>query len=276
MFTTLLTALTYASLLTGIMAAPVTVDTTNTSTTMLDKRASSWWLANVQRRGTVAYGNSNFQIFRNVQTFGAKGDGVTDDTAAINAAISTGGRCGKGCDSSTITPGLVYFPPGRYLVSKPIVAYYYTQMVGDAVDRPTIIAAPNFEGIAVIDSDPYEPDGSNWFTNQNNFFRQVRNFVIDLTRMPISRGAGIHWQVAQATSLQNIRFNMIQGGGEANKQQGIFMDNGSGGFMSDLEFYGGNYGAFFGAQQFTTRNLKFDGCRTAVFSKSLYAPSFIG
>ena len=27
------------------------------------------------------------------------GDGVTDDTAAINAAITAGGRCGQGCVS---------------------------------------------------------------------------------------------------------------------------------------------------------------------------------
>jgi hypothetical protein len=34
----------------------------------------------------------------------AIGDGVTDDTAAINAAITAGGnRCGKGCVSHTIT-----------------------------------------------------------------------------------------------------------------------------------------------------------------------------
>jgi glucan 1,3-beta-glucosidase len=47
---------------------------------------------------------------------------------------------------------------------------------------------------------------------------------------------GIHWQVAQATSLQNIKFMMTQGG----TQQGIFMENGSGGFMSDLTFmFGG-------------------------------------
>lgn len=48
-------------------------------------------------------------------------------------------------------------------------------------------------------------------------------------------------------------------GGTANAQQGIFMDNGSGGFMTDLTFNGGKYGAFFGNQQFTTRNLKFNG-----------------
>lgn len=46
-------------------------------------------------------------------------------------------------------------------------------------------------------------------------------------------------------------------GGTSNAQQGIFMDNGSGGFMTDLTFNGGKYGAFFGNQQFTTRFVKF-------------------
>ena len=57
---------------------------------------------------------------------------------------------------------------------------------------------------------------------------------------------------------------MIKGGAD-NKQQGIFMDNGSGGFMSDLTFNGGHYGAFFGNQQFTTRNLIFNDVQTAIF-----------
>lgn len=192
------------------------------------------------------------------------GDGSTDDTVAINKAISDGNRCGKGCDSSTTTPALIYFPPGTYLVTKPIIQYYYTQFVGDAISLPIIKAASSFEGIAVIDSDPYDDKGVNWYTNQNNFFRQIRNFVIDLTAMPPSKGAGIHWQVAQATSLQNIRFEMVKGGAE-NKQQGIFMDNGSGGFMTDLVFNGGNYGAFLGNQQFTTRNLTFNNVGTAIF-----------
>lgn len=43
------------------------------------------------------------------------------------------------------------------------------------------------------------------------------------------------------------------------------MDNGSGGLMSDLVFNGGNYGAFLGNQQFTTRNLTFNGCNTAIY-----------
>ncbi|KAL5612692.1 hypothetical protein BROUX41_004219 [Berkeleyomyces rouxiae] len=240
---------------------------------------TDWWLSSIKRQGTIAYSTnttSGYTIFRNVKDFGAKGDGTTDDTEAINTAISSGNRCGAKCDSSTITPALIYFPPGTYRVSAPIVMYYYSQLVGDAINLPVIKALPSFAGIAVMDSDPYDSTGTNWFTNQNNFFRQVRNFVIDLTDQPFSTGAGIHWQVAQATSLQNIEFNMRTDGGEENKQQGIFMDNGSGGFMTDLTFNGGNYGAFLGNQQFTTRNLTFNNCRTAVFMNWNWAWTFHG
>ncbi|THZ72556.1 glucan 1,3-beta-glucosidase [Aureobasidium pullulans] len=230
------------------------------------KRATSsnYWLANIKRQGSVAYGSdSSYAVYRNVMDYGAKGDGSTDDTAAINAAIAAGSRCGWGCDSSTVKPALVYFPPGTYMVSQPIVMLYYTQLVGDALNLPVLKATAGFQGMAVLDSDPYDSSGANMFTNQNNFFRQVRNFKIDLTGMPQTAGAGIHWQVAQATSLQNIVFNMIPG--SASKQVGIFMDNGSGGFMSDLVFNGGNYGAFLGNQQFTSRNWTFNNCNTAIF-----------
>ncbi|KAK4155733.1 glycoside hydrolase [Chaetomidium leptoderma] len=236
---------------------------------------SEWWLSSIARRGVPAYNeNTNFAVFRNVQVYGAKGDGVTDDTVAINNAIADMARCGENCTSQTTTPALVYFPPGTYLVSKPIIPYYYTQLVGDAISPPTLKASADFKGMAVIDANPYDSTGKNWWTNQNNFFRQVRNFVIDLTGMPFEVGAGIHWQVAQATSLQNIVFNMREDGGDDNHQQGIFMDNGSGGFMVDLTFNGGQYGAFFGNQQFTTRNLTFNNCKTAIFMNWNWAWTF--
>ncbi|KAF7292593.1 Glycoside hydrolase family 55 protein [Mycena indigotica] len=96
----------------------------------------------------------------------------------------------------------------------------------------------------ITDADPYIPgeigpdgNGVNWWTNQNNFFRSVRNFVIDVTAMsPAAFGTGIHWQVGQATSLMNIDFKMNKAAGT--KHQGVFMENGSGGFMSDLTFDG--------------------------------------
>ncbi|KAL5490259.1 hypothetical protein ACEPAI_5092 [Sanghuangporus weigelae] len=228
-----------------------------------------FWLQNIQHQGRAAFNSnpSGYQVFRNVKDFGARGDGVTDDTDAINAAMSSGNRCGGGaCQSTTTAPAIVYFPEGNYLVSRPIVAWYYTQLIGDARRPPTITAAANFVGIAVIDADPYIDggNGAQWYINQNNFFRSVRNFVIDLTRMPVSASAtGLHWQVSQATSLMNIVVNMSQD--PATNHQGIFMENGSGGFMGDLIFNGGKFGIWVGNQQFTVRNITVNNAQSAIF-----------
>lgn len=258
-FTLLATALTAVFSTQPALAAPAPVPQSSDA----PAASSNYWLANIERKGTV-WGNDNgtdYSVFRNVVTdFNADPTGQQDATEAINKAISDGGRCGFGCNSSTIHPAIVYFPPGKYLVSKPIQMFYYTQMVGDAVQLPEIVMASSFEGMAMFDSDPYEEGGANWYINQNNFFRQMRNFKMDLTQGPPA-GTAIHWQVAQATSLQNIEFNMVKD----SQQQGIFMDNGSGGFMSDLKFVGGKIGAFFGSQQFTSRNLVFEDCTTAIY-----------
>ncbi|KAI8823239.1 glucan 1,3-beta-glucosidase [Chytriomyces cf. hyalinus JEL632] len=231
---------------------------------------ASFWLQDIKHQGVLPFGgDSAYTVFRDVRAYGAMGDGITDDTAAINKAITEGKRCGLGCDSTTATPAIIYFPPGTYLVSAPLIQYYYTFMIGDANQLPTIKAAANFEMKTpwftyVIDADPYGPGGVNWFVNQNNFFRQIRNLKIDLTGLPATALIGaIHWQVSQATSLQNIEITMAPASPET-KQKGIFIENGSGGFFTDIVLNGGDIGMDVGNQQFTTRNIVFNGCNTAV------------
>src|SRR5690349_17418495 len=60
---------------------------------------------------------SLFGVF-NVKTYGAKCDGVTDDAAAIAAAIAA--VPGQG--------GIVYFPPGVYLLNSSIVVNARTNL----------------------------------------------------------------------------------------------------------------------------------------------------
>lgn len=130
---------------------------------------------------------------------------------------------------------------------------------------PTIKATANFSmtyGLGLIDGSQYGAGGLG-FGSTNTFFRQVRNLVLDTTNVPANlEMRGIHWPTAQTTSLQNIVFKLSSENGT--QHQGVFVEEGSGGFMTDLVFYGGLYGFNVGNQQFTTRNLTFHGCKTAI------------
>ncbi|KAH6856895.1 pectin lyase fold/virulence factor [Chaetomium sp. MPI-CAGE-AT-0009] len=247
------------------------------------RQSSDFWLSSLGPLGTQPHaGGGDYQFFRNVvEDFGADNSGDTDATEALNAASASWNkdsvgdsrtRCGERCGNTFSQGAIVYFPGGTYKICTPVIQYYYTQFVGDPNDMPIIKGCDDFQGIALFDVDPYIPgaSGQQWYINQNQFFRQIRNFRFDLTEMPESTAendqdlvpTGIHWQVSQATSLQNLVFDMPTT--STTTAVGIFTENGSGGFVSDLEFNGGNIGWRAGSQQYTARNLVFNDCNTAV------------
>ncbi|WPH01345.1 glycoside hydrolase family 55 protein, protein [Acrodontium crateriforme] len=226
--------------------------------------ADGYWLPELSGDGLPPMGyDSSYPVLRVVTDakYGAKGDGVTDDTKAINAAIADGNNCGKNCLSSSVKGTLIYFPPGTYLISSPINAYYYSQLVGDANNRPTIKTSPRFIGLGAIQTDVYNPgaSGDEWYIEQSVFYRQVRNFIIDIRDTRTGSVAGLHWQVAQATSLTNVAVIASRDTSSRNKQMGMFTENGSGGFMSDVTLSGGAYGIYGGNQQYTVRDFIIDG-----------------
>lgn len=128
---------------------------------------------------------------------------------------------------------------------------------------PVIKGAADFHtnvSLALLEGDPYTSTGLR-YKSTNVFFRQVRNLVFDTTDI---RGAvsGIHWPSSQATSVQNCIFKLSSRDNDIHT--GIFMEEGSGGLANDLTFYGGRYGAQFGNQQYTMRNLTFIGSRVGI------------
>ncbi|KAF5855169.1 hypothetical protein ETB97_009769 [Aspergillus alliaceus] len=272
--------------LTGPVLGPLnaTILSSLQNTLTAQYNGDGYWLSSLGSKGQSPFAKSGYQLFRNVRDFGAVGDGVTDDTAAINRAVTafslsdqSNSRCGKDCGSTSVGGAVVYFPAGTYLISTPIVQYYHTQFIGNPSSKPTIKGSKNFTGIALVDSDFYIPrgDGDEWYINQSNFYRQVRNFVFDMTSMNWTNTdnnqtyvpAGIHWQVGQATSITNCDFKMAVSTAEQSATAvGIYMENGSGGMVADLTFTGGNIGFLAGSQQFTAINLRFTSCLTAIKS----------
>ena len=156
------------------------------------------------------------------------------------------------------------------MISRTITDYFYTQIIGDPTNRPVLKASPEFPpdkgngetgGFGLLDGIPYGADGLAWQA-VNSFFRQIRNIEIDISGVP-GKALAIHWPTSQATSIRNVAIRMApkESGLE---HTGIFIEEGSGGFMSDVSFVGGKYGMQLGNQQFTMRDLHFDGCATAI------------
>ena len=89
--------------------------------------------------------NSKLNDVISVKDFGATGDGTTNDTTAIQAAINYG-QTVVGSNSLTRT-ATIYFPPGIYVTSASLTVSYPLNLVGDgsvsSIIQPTsALAAP--------------------------------------------------------------------------------------------------------------------------------------
>jgi glucan 1,3-beta-glucosidase len=179
----------------------------------------------------------------------------TPETSSITKHTCTdGGRCkGGNCGGTTGKPALIYIPPGIYSISSTVQLLINTQIIGDAVDMPTLKASSSMaSGSMVVNG--YD-DGQ---PSTNNFYIGIRNVRIDTTAVPSSQEIyGLNWAVSQATNLINVHFQMPEG----SEHVGIEMDGGSSGggsglFMGDLTFNGGMVGILFSNQQYSIRNVR--------------------
>ena len=118
-----------------------------------------------------------------------------------------------------------------------------------------------FVGDYLLSTDTYVANGGNgtdglakeWYINTASFYRQIRNIKVDITgTYKAVKMAGIHWQVAQATSMFNVEVTAVKrpdliGIGTVparycveNKllTRHIVGENGSGGQVSDITIKG--------------------------------------
>jgi glucan 1,3-beta-glucosidase len=167
---------------------------------------SKYWYEDIIHNGISPFieNGTSWKVFRNIKDYGAKGDGVTDDAPAIQAAINAGGR-GPGGNGlgTTGAPAVIYFPEGTYLMGEPVQSYVDTMLIGNPISRPTLKASPTFNGTTLL----YMKDPS--LDATINFYIVVKNLVLDSTSFSSSTAFTlVDWSVSQATQLTNVLFKM--------------------------------------------------------------------
>jgi hypothetical protein len=73
-------------------------------------------------------------------------------------AITINNYAVESCQSQITTPAMIYVPPGTYVINHPIIMYYFTQLVSDAVTPPTLKVTSiyiNVIRLAVLDINVY-------------------------------------------------------------------------------------------------------------------------
>ncbi|KAL7623884.1 hypothetical protein AAE478_005440 [Parahypoxylon ruwenzoriense] len=230
---------------------------------------STYWYETITHNGISPFipNGTDWPVFRNVKTmFGAKGDGVTDDSDALQNAINAGNSFARrNTDSlgTTGQPAVVYLPKGVYVLAKPIQFFVGMILMGDPIDPPTIKAPSGFSGdFMIYAKDPHQ--GST-----TNFYVGMKNVIIDSTDYDKDKKLTlVDWSVSQACQLANVRFNMPY---ESTGHTGIAMpEGGSALIMEDLYFRGGVVGISVDNQQYHFKSMTFDGCRTGISVRHMF------
>ncbi|KAI2468269.1 glycoside hydrolase family 55 protein [Annulohypoxylon bovei var. microspora] len=230
---------------------------------------STYWYDSITHNGISPFipNGTDWPVFRNVKTmFGAKGDGVTDDSDALQNAINAGNSYAQRNTNSLGTtgqPAVVYLPKGVYVLAKPIQFFVGMILMGDPIDPPTIKATSNFSGDFMI----YAKDPSQGSTT--NFYVGMKNVILDSTDYDKDTNLTlVDWSVSQACQLANVRFNMPY---DSTGHIGIAMpEGGSALIMEDLYFHGGVVGLKLDNQQYHLKSLTFDGCTTGISVQHMF------
>ncbi|KAK0657883.1 pectate lyase superfamily protein-domain-containing protein [Cercophora newfieldiana] len=227
---------------------------------------SPFWYESINHNGinpTITNGH-NWTVFRNVKDYGAIGDGIADDTAAIQRAIATGDSTGNresGWFGSTGQPAVVYFPSGTYLVKSTIRSAIGTVIMGNPTDRPVIRAAADFSGTYLLFGRDRQRSGL------VGFYHGIKNLVLDSTLVPATKGiALLEWSVSQGTQLSNVAFKMPVGSTHVGLLTAGMC---SGLIMNDLEFQGGGTGILLTATQYHLKSISFKDVKTGIKFSSL-------
>ena len=243
----------------------------------------SWWYE------TTKHGSA----FRNVKDYGAIGDGVTDDTAALRAAINAGDT-GTNGTSLAKSAAVVYFPAGVYNVHATIVVWFWTIIVGNPLPgcastielapasssfgnpralQPVVAANGGFNSTATDEAWWRTDRGIGGHAN-DLFYASVRDIVIRV-REGNDGAVALYWPVAQQTAIRNVDIVLISGAigldfAGLDYAVPFSPSIGGGGLVEGVRVRGGSLGMRLAGSQWSFVDISIANATTAcVLSKSL-------
>ena len=213
-------------------------------------------------------------VYLAAQDFGAHGDGTTDDSAAIQAAIDKA--------EGHAREGIVFVPPGRYRLARTVYVWPGVRIFGYGATRPVFVLAnntPGFQngmGVMVMFTGarpgdgrvpngrvPFPPPGSVppndaiADANSGTFYSAMSNIDFEIGDGNPAAVA-IRFHVAQHAFLSHMDFHISSG------LAALYQ---AGNEAEDLRFFGGRYGILTEktspAWQFTLIDSVFEGQREA-------------
>ena len=142
--------------------------------------------------------------FANVKDFGAKGDGVTDDTAAIQRAIrQIYQHIPNVTNTNTQVRRTIYFPAGTYVISgASILVPPYARLVGDGISNSVIKQTDASQSSVISLTDSLFQTGS--YLGNNSAVLPV-----DITIENIMFENTSDKDVAVVDSANNVYFNTV-------------------------------------------------------------------
>jgi glucan 1,3-beta-glucosidase len=252
--------------------------------------------------------------FRNALDFGAVGDGVHDDTLALQSALDFN-QTGEDGTHFAKSPAILYLPPGTYRVSDTIVLWFWSHLVGSPCAPPTILlssTAPGFDGngtrglhkpiLAANSGFNVSAQHHAWWLHgkflggnaNDHFYAQIRDVNIVVEQ---GGGApdgatdgvvGILWPVAQQTSIRGVTIDLgaarygigIDEGGADDYIHSFLpsLTQGGGGLLDNITIRGGQIGLRVAASQWSYVGLTISGASSACVdaTHTLWAQTFVG
>lgn len=186
------------------------------------------------------------------------GDGVADDTAALQAAIDR--------VQETTGEGIVFVPSGRYRVTATLNVWPGIRVIGYGPTRPVLVLGPSTPGYGDRANERYmvffagnrpSDGGAPHDANPGTFYSALSN--VDVEIGDGNAGAvAVRGRYAQHSFLAHMDFHT---------GSGLAGVHGTGNVMEDVSFFGGDYGIWTETPspswQFTAVDAEFDGQRVA-------------